>query len=549
MRDSTVHDPAVRDPPGRRPHESAVRQIQTLEGAFKMHLTSRRRAAGPFRLGAAALALATAAAATPAAAQTTEDGADALRLDIKRLLATQLMALPEVGTRIDLDGDIAVTPAGAVYEITIPAAMVLVQPKGDDVVGAQMAAITGTAAPRDNGWLDISLDLPGEIVLEQMGPDLDAVGAMTGEDQLIVTIAERRADMTVAPDYGGLVAADIVLGGMLLVPTEEEGRIEVGEAALIQTADQRDDGALDMVYDVGVSDVVFVDGEREVFRLGRIGFDGFADGVRLDALMAFSEEMNALSSELAAREPQPADFEAMAMTLDNLPLLFETVTGAYALEDLTFETDDMVVDLGEARFGVGIDGLGGAASTMSLELGVRDLAVDPTPPMAQGFMPQTVAIAVRLADLPNEALMQAMNQVLTMAAQSGPEMAMMMGMGAIQGALMSGEAAIVIDELIVDTESAGVTGDARVEPSADSIFGVVAQASLAVAGLDAIIQGVQGLPDGQSIASVLTLVQAMGRDDTGAEGQPVKVFDIDFTPEGQVLLNGNDMGPLMQGLQ
>lgn len=509
-----------------------------------------RRFASARMAAAAAVVLAGAGAAGPAAAQATEEGAEALRLDIKRFLASQFLQLPEMTSRITLDGGIEVVPAGNRYDLTIPPATVMIEPKWEDAITASMGAITGTATPRDNGWLDLSLDLPGRIEVMPMESGIGEEPQVSGSERVVATLGERMAELTVVPELGAVIAADLRVADLRVAPETEEGSITIGMIRALQTADERSDGALDLVYDAAIENAAFTEGDTELARFGRLGFAGSAVGIRLDAVMAFSEEMNALATRLEGQEPTAEDFQALSATLDQLPLLFESVDGRYVLENLHVDAEGMLVDIAEARLGAGIGGLAGEATTVLFDIGMRDLTVDPPPPMTEGFMPRTVGLSVRFADLPNEALMQAMDQFLTSAAQMGPEMAMMMGLGALQGALTSGDAAIVVDELSFDTPRAGVTGNARVEPSTESMLGVVATANLAVAGIDAIIAATRDLPDGKSIASVLTLVQAMGRDgEPDAEGRPVKTFEIELTPSGQALMNGTDMGPLMEGLQ
>jgi len=56
-----------------------------------------------------------------------------------------------------------------------------------------------------------------------------------------------------------------------------------------------------------------------------------------------------------------------------------------------------------------------------------------------------------------------------------------------------------------------------------------------------------GDPEAQETAQGLAMMQAMG--ERVEEGGEVKhIYDVEMTTDGRVLLNGNDMSPMMGGM-
>jgi len=87
-----------------------------------------------------------------------------------------------------------------------------------------------------------------------------------------------------------------------------------------------------------------------------------------------------------------------------------------------------------------------------------------------------------------------------------------------------------------------ITADAR------SPFQATASGDLVVRGLD-VVQRELGAQSqgrgGDSPAAVVAVLSALGQQGTGPDGQPVRTYRIELTPEGQLVLNGADMTSLL----
>jgi hypothetical protein len=86
-----------------------------------------------------------------------------------------------------------------------------------------------------------------------------------------------------------------------------------------------------------------------------------------------------------------------------------------------------------------------------------------------------------------------------------------------------------------------------IEASAESMFGAVGRMTVDVTGLDPLIDAVMahGGPEGEEIAG-LQVIRGFSTRQTAADGAVVDHYDLDFTPQGQFLVNGKEfsfMGP------
>jgi hypothetical protein len=168
------------------------------------------------------------------------------------------------------------------------------------------------------------------------------------------------------------------------------------------------------------------------------------------------------------------------------------------------------------------------------------------------FMPHTVDIVLVMSELP---LAEAETMVLELiegaiadpdAFEEQAEMAMMfMGLGLQQRMAEIGSTLhFERFELESDISSASMTG--ALTASAESPMMTVGQVRLEIQGLEDAMLRLEAMPNDMD-AQGLTMMQAMGqRIEDG--GVVTHIYDLELTPDGRTLLNGNDMSAMMGGM-
>jgi len=477
---------------------------------------------------------------------------------IKRFIAERLAGQPDVAVTLDLEGPIDVVPDGDGYAATIPGGDAHVRSRGGGgaVVGFDTVGID--IAPTDRGWLEMAFAVPDAV---RVRPAEAADGALrpTGET-LTVTAAKRRLDLTVAPDWGFVMAADVAFGEIAATLDGTPGRLTLAaveatqrsEPAADEAGGAADGGVFDQTIRAAIRGVSLVDPEgAEVLTLESAGFDSVTEAMRPAEIAALTERLAEVQERMATGPGRDDDaaravLEELAGLVAEMPLLMAGGRGAYTLTGLAIDAQDTRVAVDEARLGAGIAGLDGAASTVGLDLGLDGLSIDPEPDEAAGLLPRTTALSLDVVDLPNEALRTGLIQFLQTAVSLGPEIAAPMALGQLQAAMVQGGASLRLDDLTVVTDEAALAGSGSVTPAPESPFMVTADAAIEIAGLDALIAALRDRPAAADALPVLTVLQAMGQRATAEDGTPVRRYELEFTEAGALTLNGADLGPILR---
>jgi hypothetical protein len=117
---------------------------------------------------------------------------------------------------------------------------------------------------------------------------------------------------------------------------------------------------------------------------------------------------------------------------------------------------------------------------------------------------------------------------------------------AFLGIMMQSEVEVLLNDFLVEAPIGYVAAQGVIQPDPQAALQATADFNLQIAGLPDMIAFAQSMGgDSAQAAGFASLLAAMGRDATDAEGVAIKEFDLDLTPEGQVLLNGNDLSAML----
>ncbi len=490
--------------------------------------------------GVAAVGLGGIMPAVAQAPQVTPEGAEIIRLGIKDWLADHLNDA-EAGVTTTLQGPIAVTPQGDHYALTIPAMEIAIVPNHDDGGGTiAFGAITAQIKPTPEGWYDATWTLPTEVVATEND----------GDDRITVTIGGQRGTGVYAPALESFMSSDIAVTD-IAINAEADGAVaRIGEITVVSSSEQVQPDIYDgsVLFTLGRLSVT-ADG-AEVASLDRLQVEALAEGANMPALVEFQaaiEQLEERYSPDAAGDMEEAFFQEVTALLQRLPVLFDGIHGEYRLEGLMVDAPEGRVELASTAFGFGLDGLGSGASSIHLLIGLDQLGIAPPPPYAE-FIPSETLVDVTISGIPNAELMQTLTGFMQSSTTLGAEAAGEMAAGQLVQAILASNTAFQIDAIraVTSTVSFDMTG--RIEPNVMSPFMVTGNATIEIGGIEQAIAAAQGMPEGDQAIQALTMLQTLGAQATNASGQSVRRYEVVIGQNGDLLLNGVDLKPLLGGL-
>ena len=473
------------------------------------------------------------AATLPAAAwaQATAEEAETIRQGIQEWIDTYI---DSPNFDVQMGGEIEVSPSGDVFDVAFPSTQVVM----DGDVRFVIDFFDMTLAPTGDGFYDATWQMPERF------PVVDA----SGNEEGVITVDKQFGTGVFAPAYQTFITLDLSLEDILVAPHNEEGELAIESVAMVVESDDLGDGVFDSEFEMTIADVAFSAEREGSFSLGLLALEGSVSEIDMPAYIAFTEESNALMESIeASGEADSAVFTAFADLLDRTPKLLDAMDIEYVLRDLYFEEDGEAVDIGEARYGMSVDGLYDDASTLGMSILVEDVVVEPAPPEFQ-YVPQETVIRLALEDLPNDQLLMIVVDFLRGAAQTNPDNAMMMAAGQLQQAVMVGGSTLQIEEVRAIADIYTLLMQGEVIPRADAAFGVTADAFMEIGGMPQLIAMLQNEPQGQEAVQALTVLQGLGQQGTNDAGEDVRIYELNLGADGTMLLNGTDLGPLLQGM-
>ncbi|MGO4127118.1 hypothetical protein AB4Z01_22135 [Inquilinus sp. YAF38] len=490
-----------------------------------------------FAAGIAAWVLLPAAAQ----AQATAEGADKIRLGLKDWIATHLVTADKTVV-FNFQGPITVEPQGKFYKAVIPKSEILFTAEGDTARLA-LDPVELQLTPQENGWLDTVATIPTTY---RVIPDKDDEGVE-------VTIGTQALRGVFAPQYHAFMSLDGKLGQITarsLNPAEAKGSLKIDGLVLAGDSKAVGPDTYDSTGGVTLSGVAFVDEKgAQLLRLDGATLQAKAAAANMAALRTFSDKL----TELQKRYPpqaggeMPKEFLAdLGKVFQGTPKLFDDLDFSYGLTGLDVtpgEADVEKVTLASTSFGVGLSGLAKNASTFRVTFDLAQLGIQPLPEFGQ-FIPHSATVDLALTNLPNQALLQALTAMLDSSATLGPDQAAEIAAAQLQQVVMNGDGALEIRSFkaVSPLTSIDLTGTLRPNPKAPLMM--TGEATLVVTGMEDALEAAKAVPDGQEMVQGLTVLQTMGAQDT-VDGKPARTYKLVVGENGDILLNGTDLKPLL----
>lgn len=466
-----------------------------------------------------------AAPAAPAAVPVDEAGAKALAAGMEAGLKRLLPHTTE-GEGPRWTGVVAATPDGDAYKVTWPALSFV----SDDGGRMDVGVITLRVRPRADGTQSFTAELPASI------PLFDGTNAANGT----ITVGSQSTTGVWSPAYETLTGLDMALGTVAGV--DGKGRTVLTIGGINGRLDLRPDGGGALYSGPGtftLTNLVVQDETgAQLATIGTAGTDFTYTRVDLEKTRKVTQ---AAQANATGADPTPvpaADFRGLFGGLD-----FTMTLGDSAFfnpeEDFRFSFKNVSMSMG-------VNGLDTSSTAVRFAYGHDGLAMTP-PPGPADFMPGSAGLSIAALKLPTDAFSQALNIA---SGKTDDTTAALVG-GLLLGALGQAGSEIRLEKLAVVTPATSGHAAGSATFNAGAAFGADGAFTVTLTGLDNAIKALQpaagrkAAKEDQETLAGLTMIQALGQPGKDAQGKDARLYKIDITPDGQLLLNGTDLSALM----
>lgn len=469
-------------------------------------------------------------------ADPSQDGVEAIRLAIKRGLANFAANIPDHVT-LALDGPVDVEIAGSQYAAAIPALTFRSQEDGDKydlLVGPTLS----TVEPLGGNRLTAIIDPPESIL-----------GRKNEQPVFSVEWVSRVAEGTFSADLGFAETLQVVLDDISVKDIDDGGSQVLGIANAAfdvnygRPSGKRVDGKGLLV----VNDLLITPPEEpDRLTVGQIAIEADFAGFDFGRNQAYVDFTTRLGQWTGSGEPMPpAQAAAYANEIVGFLDLLDGFTQRTAISELHFSDEGSDGGLTFGSLAIGMAGLTGqeASFTVMTDIGALDVPLEPE---VAPFMPRRSQVDMALEQVPIQLVRDVVRHAATGLLSGDDLPSVLLSMQDQMAAFLSSDSALNIHSAIIELEDSALFADGRIDMEPAGVFGAVGQASIRLVGLDNLAEKVRGLPNGGQIAAFLAFVQAVGQPEDGSTGVDVRRYELEVTAAGTVLLNGADVGPILE---
>jgi hypothetical protein len=482
-----------------------------------------------FAILASTAIVALTAAVPTAFAQTAEEAAT-----IRAIIAS---AIESLGDGREVKGDIAVVPGTGRYDVSIPELEIATFRTGRPST-LTIAPFSGTITPAADDIYTVAFTLPSTVTRRELDRD---PAVATGAGMLSVTFSAAS---------GIPSALALTLDGLdLSIP--DKGEIRLGSFAVkARTVDSALGPSLDdLLIAIGAKALQITDDDQQGV-LGSARLEISASGLDVPGIVSAAQRVQALF--LAAKSASASELDAVLteamQAFGQLPKLIDGFHLGYAIEGVDFPAAHrQTLVIGSTDFGLDISGLSGDATSVAVTAGLAGLDAPVSDPVYQPYLPQHVALDIALTGIPNGLIAATVSGAVNAAAVTGaddPGEALLQSLATV---LLTSDLALEVRTLEVGSSAASLSATASAGPDPASPFMAGGAATIVVGGFERAIATASEMEDGLKAAQGLTVIQALGRPETDAEGNPVRRYEIAVGSDGRIMVNGTDIAPLIAG--
>ncbi len=454
------------------------------------------------------------------------------------------------------EGDIQVEQKVDYYAVTFP--RILLGPSDDLKGGAtdvkdfvvDLGVITMNIAPDNSnlGYWKSIIQFADSISVTENGAKIFEIKA---EEQSTVALLSEK--------LGYFTKLNMNFSKLSFVGTNNDSGFSLEGFQFFQNLDEVEDEAFSGPYAVAFKNMrIAPPNEDETMIVEEFRVSGDLLEIKLPTLqeyqvkvLNFIEAMNTLEIEQDA-EQSMKDEEVFNALMDMYDFDWDGLSAEYSVKNFQFLSSDGTegVVLDNASFGMGVTGLRSDTGSINLGIdydGLEMMGVDYDE--ANVYAPKSLNFDIQLDQVPYASLNEMANTSVKSIIDN-PESAQMIGMGLMLRVpsllTQSGTKAKVNGLAVNDDYNLNVVGDAVADLKA--VMGFTAKFKTVFEGLDALLSKVKGsesITDADDIVQEIEEFKSKGVQETGPNGKPAYAYTFEVTPEGQMLLNGEDAATVL----
>jgi hypothetical protein len=411
--------------------------------------------------------------------------------------------------------------------------------------GAQIATIPNVtfAGVSDRGRLEVGTvtvtrreTAPGRGRYEAQLPRAMRAFDETGETAAI-TLGENQIAVVIEDANLRIHDASLAIAQVQIRGLKDRGQFDIAQVAVSSRVEARPDGLLDNPAVIRIAGVRFQDPQngQEVFRMGAVGFRWLARGFSWEAW----DRMRAAVEE-AQKAPEREQPRRMLDSI--LGLGVQGFGTGVELSELVTNDRTQQTRIGSFTYTDQWEAMNDQASRYNARIGVQGLTLPRNTPYQQLVAGRTELQFV-LDKIPTQAVLQFMREGMELGPGGNPP-AMRRGAGeALMAAALQAGSTLRIAPFMWDAPALGVHLNGQVTGNQGGAIPVVASGELAIRGLETLAQQL-GLGQGQE-AGMIAMLQGLGQQGAGPDGQPSRLYRFEVSPDGRATLNGTDMSAIM----
>lgn len=502
--------------------------------------------------------------ASPSFASNTNDQSAQKLKDAFQTMLDYQKTVNEAFGGVDLvyEGELTVTNEATYYTITFPRILIkALEAQTDEENEEQdkeifdIGVITINAMPdeKDGYWKTV-MTLPTELTLGQ-----------EEKTAFSMSFAEQRNIGLFSEHLGYFTKMDMNLSDIKFSMLGEDTGLSMGGLQLFMNIEENDQNRFSGPGHLSISNLVIAPPEdEETIKMEELKLDYSMQNALLPTLQEYQAKLLKHSETFKALQNlDPEDSQAAAangkaimdMFFDLYDFDIDGFAFKYSAKNITATSDkpNKEFSLGSGNLGFGFKGLSSEKGSLTINAeyaGIKSAKMEKDLKQA---LPSNGKLDINAINIPYEALSQIIGSTATSVAQD-PSTAQMAAMGIMMrlpAVLAQAETKIIMENNGIKNEIYDLNINGDVSTDLTSIIGFGANFKAVFEGLDTLISAMQS-DTSEDNEGRLKFIEALGKwqsigtQTTGPNGKPAYSFDIETTPAGQVMINGQDASAVLQ---
>ncbi len=493
--------------------------------------------------------------ATSYAAQINEAGAQKLKTVFQDILDYEKIVTDNLGgIELVYDGELTVDMHEDYYTVTTP--NILIREEGNtdmqDALTIGTFAINAMPDEKEGQWKTV-ITIPSSF---KFAEEEESFEFIIGKQNIVAILDDRLSYFTKI----NLNISEIEMKRN----GEKFDILELGSLQFYTNLNEVDQGIYSGPGHFTVTDI-YIDDPSEfntnTYKIGEFRFDMDMNKVKLPTLQEYQAKFEKHAQTFKALNNGDENLDPNALTemfVDLYSMEMDGMSFGYNVKDIvdTANPNDEnreydTLSIASATMGMGFDGLTQEKGSLNINFGYDGFKISPMEEFRTATMPEDTNIDIRAVNIPYQSLIQMAQTTMASIAEK-PESANMAGLGILMrlpAILAQSETQIVVENngLKNDTYSFDLNG--KVMTDLESMIGFSAKFKGLFKGLDALSAIVEtetqkANPQEEhqwyELFTFLTKLKTIGVKEETTNGEPAYGFNFETTPQGQMMLNGQD---------